>query len=182
MLNLYEDLVVKYAKNFIPVKVPEDKVAAIRLLVDAIVAQKQKEDIHATDHRSESKRFFTGLMGEAALEELLHIDIIEWQAGDSIKYSHPDIKELGVGIKTVERDKFPIIFKNNKYPQIICIVSNKIKDVVFVCGLATPAVLNRYQSDRLVLDDRLLARGTKTAFYGFGNLVRIESVEDIKNT
>lgn len=180
MDNLYEDLVARHSKHFIPVKIPKDKVERIKLLVQNIKAVKANEGHHIVDDGNEEKRFFTGLMGEAALEELLGINIIEWTFGDSSIYNHPDIKELGVGIKTVERNKFPVIFKNNRYPQIICIVSDKVENVVFVCGLATMDVLNRYQSDLLILSKELYERKTKTGFYGFFKLKRINCVEDIK--
>lgn len=93
--------------------------------------------------------------------------------------SIPDIPGYRVGIKTVERDKFPIIFKDNSYPQIICIKSTKYNNLIFVCGLATSNVLNNYQDDDLILDPNLRARGTKTGFYGFEQLVPIKSLNDL---
>ena len=178
---LYEDLVSRYSKNFIHVIVPKAKIEKIKRFVGEIIEAKRKEDIYALDYTSVEKRFITGLMGEAALEELLGIDIIEWTVGDSMKYSHPDICKLGVGVKTVERNKFPIIFKKNRYPQIICVKSDKREDVIFVCGLATVEVLNRFQSDTLVIRQELVDRGSKTGFYGFCKLKRIECIDDIKN-
>ena len=94
-------------------------------------------------------------------------------------YYIPDIPGYRVGIKTVERDKFPIIFKDNSYPQIICIKSTKYNNLIFVCGLATSNVLNNYQDDDLILDPNLRARGTKTGFYGFEQLVPIKSLNDL---
>ena len=164
---LYDDLVARYAENFVPVVVPADKIHKIHEFAERIVEAKRAESHHQVDYGHEYKRFVTGLMGEAAVEELLNTNIIEWDIGDSTKYNHPDIKKSGVGIKTVERNKFPVIPKRNTYSQIICILSEKRKDVVFVCGLATPSVLNRFQSDTLILSQNLLSRGTKTGFYGF---------------
>lgn len=40
--------------------------------------------------------------------------------------------------------------------------------------MATSNVLNNYQDDDLILDPNLRARGTKTGFYGFEQLVPIE--------
>lgn len=171
---LYEDLVSRHAKNFIPVVIPKTKIDKIHNFAKQVIEAKQKENHHKVDCNHEYKRFVTGLMGEAAVEELLKMDIIEWDIGNSKNYNHPDIKKLGIGIKTSERNKFPIIFKKNTYPQIICILSDKRPDIVFVCGLATPEVLNRYQSDTLVLSQNLLNRGTKTGFYGFHKLQRIK--------
>lgn len=177
---LYEDLVVRYKDNFVPVKIPADKINAIKDLAQKIVNAKSQEEHHQIDSNHEYKRFYTGLLGESALEILLGINIVDWEYGDSSKYNYPDIKELGVGIKTVERNKFPIIFKNNKYPQIICVASDKRPDVVFVCGLATVDVLNRFQSDTLILSPSLRERNTKTGFYGFCRLKKIGNLEKLK--
>lgn len=116
---------------------------------------------------------------QAALEKLFGIPIINWTIGYSGLYHIPDIPGYRVGIKTVERDKFPIIFKDNSYPQIICIKSTKYNNLIFVCGLATSNVLNNYQDDDLILDPNLRARGTKTGFYGFEQLVPIKSLNDL---
>ena len=178
--NLYEDLVTRYAGNFVAVIVPQEKIEKIRWLVYDIIQKKKNEEHHNIDYGHEAKRFFTGLLGEAAVEQLLGVDIIDWSAGDSAEYAHPDIKQLGIGIKTVERNKFPIIFKKNWYGQIICIRSDKRKDAVFVCGLATPEVLNRFQSDLLILSKNLYGRDVKTGFYGFHKLKRITKLEDIQ--
>ena len=72
--NLYEDLVTRYAKNFVRVVVPTMKIIRIKELVWQIIQNKQKEDHHQVDCQHEYKRFFTGLMGEAAVEELLKLE------------------------------------------------------------------------------------------------------------
>ena len=58
---------------------------------------------------------------------------------------------------------------------------NRLKPInlIFVCGLATSNVLNNYQDDDLILDPNLRARGTKTGFYGFEQLVPIKSLNDL---
>ena len=66
----------------------------------------------------------TGLLGELALEYTLGIKFIDWSIGKSADYHIPDIPGYKVGIKTVEYGKFPIIFKKNYYPQIICVVKS----------------------------------------------------------
>lgn len=167
--------------SVIKVSISEEKQAKIKELVSDIVDAKAKEDHHKIDNRKESKRFFTGLMGEAAVEEVLGMPIIDWTVGNSNKYHHPDIPGYKVGVKTVEYGKYPIIFKkNNYYPQIFCVLDPRQSGVVYVCGLATPDVLNTYQNDDFILDPNLRARGTKTAFCGFHNLKSVESILDIE--
>ncbi len=175
----YEEYVTRFRHSFIPIKVEAEKYLRISAFVDRLIAAKAGESHHQIDNTSEKKRFMTELLGEAALEQLLGIDIIDWTIGDSSTYHHPDIPNYRVGIKTVERGKFPIVFKDNYYPQIICVRSIHNDDVIFVCGLATKEVLNRYQDDDLIIDPNLRARGTKTGFYGFEQLIPVRSLEQL---
>lgn len=179
MKRSYDEYVTKHSDNFIRVVLDPAYVTRIQDFVTKLVKAKAEEDHHKSDSRQEVKRFTTGFLGEAALEKLLKMPIIDWSIGYSGLYHIPDIPGYRVGIKTVERDKFPIIFKNNSYSQIICIRSTKYNNLVFVCGLATSHVLNKYQDDDLILDPNLRARGTKTGFYGFEYLVPIQSLDDL---
>ena len=175
----YEEYVSKYSDNFIRIVIDDEYAERIKEFANRIVKKKATEDHHLVDNRQELKRFTTGLMGEAALEKLFNMNIIDWTVGDSKDYHHPDVPGYRVGIKSVEKWKFPIIFKHNWYPQIICIISDNIKNLVFVCGMASPDVLNNYQSDNLVIDKKILERGSKTAFWGFPYLTPVKSLDDI---
>ena len=166
--------------SVIRVEISEEKQAEIRELVSQIVEEKAKEAYHQRDNRKENKRFFTGLMGEAALEQLLGVDIIDKEAGNSKKYNFPDIPGYDVGIKTVEYGKYPLIRKENTYPQIFCVLDPRHNGVVYVCGLATVDVLNTFQDDNLILDPNLRKEGWKTGFCGFHNLQTVESILDIE--
>ena len=179
MEHSYYEYVTRYSDSFIRVVIDHEYVIRIKSFVTKIIEAKSKESHHKIDSRQEEKRFTTGFLGEAALEKLLGIPIIDWSIGNSDFYHIPDIPGYKVGIKTVERNKFPIIFKNNWYPQIICIKSTQRDDLVFVCGLATKEVLNKYQDDNLILDSNLRQRGTKTGFYGFSHLLPVRSLDDL---
>lgn len=124
MAYTYEDYVIKYSANFKRVLIDRDYISRIENFVNDIIGAKEKEAHHIIDSSKELKRFMTGFMGEAALEKLFGIPIIDWTIGDSSYYHHPDIPGYNVGIKTVEKGKFPIIFRKNDYPQIICIRSD----------------------------------------------------------
>lgn len=178
--ELYDTYVTKHSDTFERVLIDREEVEKISsFVVNDIIKAKQTESQHLIDHAKESKRFTTGFLGEAALEKLFNIDIIDWTVGDSKAYHHPDIPGYNIGIKTVEKGKFPIIFKRNYYPQILCIKSDQYSNLIFVCGLAVPEVLNKYQDDNLILDPNLRRRGTKTGFYGFQYLTPIHSLDDI---
>ena len=174
----YDSHVNPYSSNFIKVIIPEVKIQRIKDFVIKIVERKLQEEHHKIDGKNEYKRYYTGMLGEAAIEELLGINIIDWTIGNSSYYHTADIKSLKIGIKTVEHGKFPIIFKKNYYPQIINVRTSK--NIVWVCGLATKNILNKYQSDDLILSPYLKARGTKTGFYGFNELITFHTIEELK--
>lgn len=166
----YREMIGESHKNFVRVLLTDEEMRKTHELAEKIANAKKWEQHHKVDGDKEVKRFWTGLKGEMAVEKLLGMNIIEWEAGNSNTYNHSDIKELNVGIKTVEKYKFPIVFKKNYYPQIICVVDDERPNLVFVCGLASKENLNTYQDDDLILDPKLRARGTKTGWYGFQNL------------
>lgn len=177
----FEDCTSGIIETATKVKIEKEIVDRISMFVSKLTEKKSKEMHHMVDDRKESKRFTTGFLGEAALEKVLGMPIIDWTIGDSESYHIPDIPGYKVGIKTVEYGKFPIIFKQNYYSQIICVVDTLNIGTVYVCGIATPEVLNKYQDDELILDTKLRARGTKTAFYGFNYLKPITGINDIEN-
>ena len=164
MKRNYDECVTKYSDSFVRVVLDPGYVSRIQTLLLNWLRLSPRKIITRQTLTRKSKRFTTGFLGEAALEKLFGIPIIDWTIGYSGLYHIPDIPGYRVGIKTVERDKFPIIFKDNSYPQIICIKSTKYNNLIFVCGLATSNVLNNYQDDDLILDPNLRARGTKTGF------------------
>lgn len=111
MKRNYDECVTKYSDSFVRVVLDPGYVSRIQNFVTELVEAKSKEDHHKIDSNKEVKRFTTGFLGEAALEKLFGIPIIDWTIGYSGLYHIPDIPGYRVGIKTVERDKFPIIFK-----------------------------------------------------------------------
>lgn len=177
---IFEDCVSGIIETAAKVEVEKAFIDRITAFVSALTAKKAEEKHHIIDNRKETKRFTTGFLGEAALEKVLGIPIIDWTIGDSDSYHIPDVPGYKVGIKTVEYGKFPIVFKKNYYPQIICIVDTNKFGTVYVCGIASPDVLNKYQDDDLILDSKLKARGTKTGFYGFDYLEPVHSIVDIE--
>ncbi len=176
----FEKCINPIIETAVKVDVEEAFQKRIRSFAEAISEAKAEEEHHKKDHYNEVKRFSTGYLGEAALEKLFDMKIIDWTIGESAIYHVPDVPGYSVGIKTVEYGKFPIIFKKNYYPQIICVTHPTQYGTVYICGLGTPNVLNKYQSDDLILDPNLKKRGTKTGFYGFEYLEHIESLSDIE--
>ena len=173
----YNTIIDRNKDRFVKVQIDAKKKKKIEDFIPVIIAAKQAENEHRFDCFNEEKRWRTGLYGEAALENLFGISIIDWTVGPSQQYGVPDVKGYKVGIKTVEAGAFPIIKKRNSYSQIICI---KDGEDVLVCGIAEPDVLNNYQSEDLILSSRLKAKGYKTGFYGFDYLMDCKTIKDIE--
>lgn len=180
----YKKFVVPYAPPINSnrrITVPDDKVDKVKDLARRIAEAKATEAHHLIDGMSEYKRQYTGLLGEAALEEFFGIDIIDYSVGNSNTYNVADMKKIGlnIGVKTVEIWKFPIVHKNPYRPELICV--KRTDNEVLLFGYASMDVLRRYQTDDFILDRNLRRRGTKSAFYGFSELVEINSFKELKS-
>jgi len=162
------------------VTLSEEKRSEVTKFVKEVVGEKSKEDHHKRDSGQEEKRWYTGFCGESALEQFLGEEFVDLSVGNSNGYHVSDLSKLNldIGVKTVEKGKFPIIFKKNRTPQIIVIKDSNSRFTI--AGLATPEILNKYQSDELILSPALRARGTKTGFYGFKFLKKFDSISDLK--
>lgn len=179
--DLYQQRVAIHATKFIKVILNPLELKHILGLAEKIVEAKKSEVHHKADGASEMKRFVNGLKGEFAVAKYLKMDIdnINMAVGNSTDFNIPDIPGYNVGVKTVEYGHFPIIFKENTYPQIICICHPSSNGIVYICGLADVDTLNKFQHDDLILDPNLKAKGTKTGFWGFYALKEV-SLDAIK--
>ena len=173
----YDDCVRKYSSTFVRIILSDTKVETIKNFVKKVIQEKMNESHHVVDSGMEEKRWTTGFLGESAVEQFLDTEFIDFSVGSSTNYHVPDLKKIGYdcGVKTVEKDKFPVIFRKSYKPEII--VVKQSDKVFYICGLATTDVLNEYQSLDLILSPSLRKRGTKTGFYGFQKLVRPDNIK-----
>jgi len=167
----YDIYIFPHFNTFELVTIDDVTIERVKSFVSNLINVKLLEGHHKKDSGMEYKRWMNGILGECAVEKYIDKKFVDLSIGDSNKYHIPDMSSLGIqcGIKTVEIGKFPIIFKTPKTPEIIVIKESKYN--YYICGVATIAVLNEYQSDDLIVSESLRRRGTKTAFYGFGNLI-----------
>jgi hypothetical protein len=144
-----------------------------------IVAKKMAEAHHKIDSGNEAYRWRTGMGGELALEQLLGKPFVDLSIGVSDDYHVPDLSKLGldVGIKSVERGKYPVIFKRSEKPEIV--ILRLADDTFSVLGLALVEDLNKYQDDSQILSPALRARGTKTAFTGLHKLKGFNNLDEL---
>lgn len=143
-------------------------------LAAAIAASKGKEYHHLLDPKNRQKRFNTGNIAEAAIEQLLGVPFIDTTIGQSNRYAGADLTRIGLrmGVKSAcyEYNKFPMCKHGESDPQIICFV---LPTVVVVCGVASAEVLQQYSMLELVMDPA--ARARKTGFYGMDHLLRFRT-------
>jgi hypothetical protein len=165
----------------VKVTLNEEDIKKVESFVNRIISKKKSEFHHKIDGHNEFKRWTTGIGGEIALEKLIDKSFVDLSIGNSNDFHVPDLKSIGInaGVKTVEYGKFPIIFKKSYKPEIMVI--KKDDHTFYVCGVADVDVLNKYQSEDLVLSPSLLARGTKTGFYGFQHLRQFSNYSELKN-
>lgn len=170
----YNELVTPYAQGKPRITVEPATICKINDLVKEIIQRKKFETHHLIDDKNEYKRFFTGLLGEAALEQFLGVDIIDWSIGDSSIYNEADLKKSGfnIGIKTVEAWKFPVVHKHVIRPELINVKLDD-KTIVFF-GYASKKSLESKQDDKFILSPLLRSRGTKSAFFGFSEIIPIK--------
>ncbi len=176
----YVNELAPHAVKFTKITVPASKTVKVNNFVSKIIRRKILEEGYAIDNGQMETRYRTGFTGEAALEEMLGVELIDWSVGDSQYYDVPDLKNIGldVGIKTVEYGKFPVIHRRFLRPEIINI---KMTDnTVYVCGLASVEVLQEYQDDELILSPKLREKGTKTGFFGFHALKQFCDTNDLQ--
>lgn len=180
-MKIFKNFVEPFESNFVRIIVPVEKIEKINEFVKSVIGKKKEEFHHRVNGKQEFKRFYTGTLGEAAIEELLQKEFINWSIDVSTVYDKSDLINLGlnIGIKTVEYGKFPIIHKKVLRPEIISI---KISDnEILVCGYASVQVLKTYQDDDLILSPYLRRKGTKTGFWGFSALEHFRNFLELKN-
>lgn len=175
----YTTLVSPIVKNFPKVYLDSFIETKVKDLAKLIAEKKKSESSYNQDFNNLEKRFITGLLGEAALEQLLSVSIIDWEVGDSNKYDVGDLNKIGIdcGVKTVEHGKFPLIHANTARDEIV-IIKHPTELKFIICGVYKKEILRKYQSRDLVVDP--LVRQSKTAFYGIPFGIIFKNLIDLK--
>ena len=78
MKKRYDDEVLPLLKNYYKISITQNKYNKISKYVQNLIQIKSHENDYKRDHDVLFQRYITGLLGEAALEEVLGISIIEW--------------------------------------------------------------------------------------------------------
>ncbi len=180
MSELFIEKFEKKKDTYVKIVVSQHKIKILKNFVEDVINEKRKERHHKIDNFHEYKRFYTGTLGELAIEEYLGISFVDFSIGDSSFYNKADLNKLrvNIGVKTVEYGKFPIVSKNPVRPEIINVKYNN--NTVYICGIATINTLLAYQNDDLILSSKLRARNVKTGFEGINSLIPIDRYYDIK--
>ncbi len=130
------------------------------------------------DQRSES-----GTLVEAAVEELLQVEFIDWDPTFSLKKDKPDLEPIGIDFG-IKGGKFPfatIINTDTLYPQIIGIINKDNPQQVHILGAFSKKVLNNsdFRSDSLKINSQLYYKKSKTGFFGLDLGHKLTGMQDL---
>lgn len=175
--------------SFIKVGLSKEEIAGVKWLANRIAFSKKDEKAYQEDGIGIAKRYFTGLVGEYAAVKVLNAWGLSKRynfnqsVGASYDFNIPDLVEygFGVGCKTCGYGRNVKVKENEVYPEIISVYvdDNKVKTenieaVVYICGIATPEVLNAYSSPDLITEDIIHNKdGKVTAKVGFDRLDKL---------
>jgi len=175
----YQDDVAPILKNVPVITLSKNDTAFIYDFAKQFQIAKSTEQIHKIDNDQEIKRYMTGFSAELALEKMLGVKILDTTFGKSENYNHADLKGLGIniGIKCAHYGNYPVVFKKPYNAEIITVLRG---DKVFVCGVASIQTMIDYCDDNLILNAKFRARGVKSGFYGFNQLLSFKDVDELK--
>lgn len=118
-------------------------------------------------------------MGEIAVQNALKIPFLEYTAGYSNNYNHPDLEAAGfaVGVKTSQYPNFPAVPRFAVEPQIIVIL-DKYRRGALIAGLASRELLQENNRDKrndyYIKSNTMLDR--KTAFTRLTELEHLSAI------
>lgn len=172
----FKEEVLPLIPNFKKVSLTDQDIEKIEKFVLDMEAKKKNEGHIKRDGKSLKKRLTTGHLGQMALGKYLGKDIIDWRIGESYEFDEADLKCVGynIGVKTLNFDDFPLVHKNPKRPEVMCLVEFR---EVYICGIATIPILKKYVNDDRRRDGNAIH---KTAFYGFKHLEDISTLDKYK--
>jgi hypothetical protein len=175
----YQDDVVPFLNKAVVIELTAADVELVREFAKQFQKAKSFEHLHQIDDEQEIKRYMTGFSAELALEKLLGVKILDTSLGKSENYNHADLKDNGinVGIKCAHYGNYPVVFKKPYNAEIVTVLrGNK----VYVCGVASIQTMLDYADDNLILNAKFRARGVKSGFYGFDQLIPFTNLDELK--
>lgn len=184
VLRVFEEKVYPFLDKMPEIQLNAEESAWCEDLAARMTERKRNEVwILEKDSLNVSERFLTGILGEFAVGKLLDRKVVDETIGICDDHAVPDLQTIGirVGVKTCRYNMtVPLVKKDNPMPQVICMVKQETRSVV-IGGLAMPKVLDTYLDDSLVFDRGAIKRGTKSAFYGFDQLIQFNSIDELLN-
>ena len=141
------------------------------------------EDTLILDTFKDNERRENGLLGERAVEKFLQVQFVDLKISNSKNHAKPDLKPLGIdcGVKSAQMHNCPLIQLLEKQPQIIVHI-DKDTGTAYICGLASPNLLNKlYLKEALVKDADALRNG-KRGFCGHSKLIQFQNINDLQLT
>lgn len=169
-------------EKYIKVHISVDEMRLISGEANKMERKDSFEYMYIIDSKGIGARWFTGLVGEYAVAKVLK----EWslidkftlniKVGMSYDFNVPDFLEQGfnIGCKTAVLGRVVKVKERPQGSEIICVYDNLNHDV-YICGIATREILEKYSDLDLIEDIEIKSKaGTptgKTGFYRFDKLL-----------
>jgi len=137
--------------------------------------QKSGELIYIKDSSKKAKRIMTGDLGELVVCKILNYKVVpDLNVGHTSDFNHPDLKDFGIGVKTVNAPLAHMINRDIDHPQILVTLENGYANIH---GIFDPEVLRNNLYDSLVTTKAALKRKSGFNKYHLGQL--FNSIEDL---
>lgn len=167
----YDTCFVPYIGRFNKVILDDDHATKLATAVGAMIRAHEKKlnrKLNANEIEK-YKRIYTQLAGDVVLEQLLELDFVDFNKFEPGQQSFITkvTKNNNVSVVTFSYGLFPLVYKKTMKKTIfICMVN---KREFYVCGLGEPNIVSGFNTQELVLSDRLKELN-KSAFYAFYHL------------
>jgi hypothetical protein len=117
------------------------------------------------------------LAGEAALEQHMGSEFIQYQPDQYGLYRSKGIDNNAIYTKVFSMDEFPVIYQRNTAPMVF--IMHLTKAQFLICGAAGPQKLNSFQDVSLV-PPSIENRANRTGFYGFDELRQFTDINSLR--
>lgn len=170
----YKNYFTPFIKNFFKVELSVDNRKKLATMINNNIIQKQivlgrkLNDNELLTY----KKTYMHIAGELILEQHLKLSgLVKIDMGEkNTSFTQELNKKNKVNIITFEYGLFPMVYKKSYNKTIFISMINK--NEFYICGIATPHVINTNSKSALIISEYYRTIG-KSAFYGFERLTPI---------
>lgn len=162
---------------------------AIRKVIEwgeKLYEEKKNEDEWKRDGLRAAKRIASGKLAELAVGRFIGHNFTDWNIGKTKIFAVSDLKPLKIkaGVKASTFGNVPLIYSDERQPQVIVTMRNKLYDYEFgdlaiVHGLAPIRNILTFLNKEYTLSSRALEKG-KLGYVGHEGILKFNNLEELK--